>query len=91
MTNRKKYIQAFGCFLFLAISGALSAQTEPKKQEKINLNTVNNGQTTRPREFPSTYDSLKYPIDSVTYPKGYYKVPKDMSGKDSNKVGSMPR
>jgi hypothetical protein len=29
--------------------------------------------------------------DSVLQPKGYYVQPKDVRGKDSNKVGSTPK
>lgn len=53
---------------------------------------------TKPKTTPgtTTSDSTKrnHPKsnqDSLKYPKGYYKQPKDSRGKDSNKVGSTPK
>jgi hypothetical protein len=58
------------------------------------ISTVSMGQT-RPHADSS---KKKQPVvkskenkDSVLQPRGYYVQPKDIRGKDSNKVGSTPK
>jgi hypothetical protein len=90
MINTEKYIKSIVCFLLIAFAATAQAQTHPQKEEKKDPK-INDQQVTYQREFPSKRDSMKYPKDSITFPEGYYRVPKDASGKDSNMIGSMPR
>jgi hypothetical protein len=74
-------------FIFLMAGLQLTAQTSPKKATTTNKANSQQQQNTSGQQT----DQTRKKADSTQFPEGYYKQPKDASGKDSNKIGGTPK
>ncbi len=74
----------------------LTAQTKPiKSAKKVDTANTTLQQSKKlqdhiPLEQKVTMESIEAE-KMAQYPKGYYKVEKDVSGKDKNMIGSTPK
>jgi hypothetical protein len=70
-------------FIAFTLFNWMQAQTTPKGTRSGGSKTRNS------RSISGQHQTSRR--DSTQSPKGYYKREKDMMGKDSNKIGAMPK
>jgi hypothetical protein len=85
-------------FIAFAILNSVQGQTAQRRTQSDSSKTRNsrsaNGLHQNDQRQNNQHQNNQHQNrrrDSTQSPKGYYKQPKDVIGKDSNKVGATPR